>query len=154
MKLNYILIPLFALSVAGAGSLVTSRGMEWYKKINLPDFTPPGSFIGTVWTIIFILSAISAIMVWNKALHNQKFWIIIGLFILNGLLNFFWSYLFFGKQQIFGALFEIIPLEVSVVTLMILIWPLSRLASLLLLPYAGWVAFASYLNYLIWTLNK
>jgi len=41
-----------------------------------------------------------------------------------------------------------------VIGLMILIWPVSRLAAGLLIPYAGWVAFATYLSYIIWSLNK
>jgi tryptophan-rich sensory protein len=36
---------------------------------------------------------------------------------------------------------------------MVLVGPLSRLAALLLAPYAAWVTFATYLSYSVWRLN-
>jgi tryptophan-rich sensory protein len=33
------------------------------------------------------------------------------------------------------------------------IWPMSMMAGILMLPYLGWVAFASVLNFTIWRLN-
>jgi translocator protein len=37
---------------------------------------------------------------------------------------------------------------------MLLLWPISTAASLLLLPYLCWVAFAAYLNLTIVRLNR
>jgi len=153
MKLNYIIIPLIVFLVAFAGSLITSGGMDWYKTINLPAWTPPGSVIGAVWTTIFILSAISALIVWNRFPRGRRFsWIFI-IFIINALLNIFWSYLFFGKNLLDFAFWEAGFLFISVVLLVILIRPVSRLAAILLYPYAIWVAFATYLTYAAWMLN-
>jgi len=154
MKLNYILIPIYAFLVATIGGWLTNTGMDWYKTIKLPSFTPPGAIIGAVWTTIFILSAISALIVWNMALHNNRFWLIIGIFILNGIINVTWSLLFFNQHFLFTSIIDAAFIGVSVIALILLIWPLSRPASFLLFPYAGWVSFATYLNYLIWTLNK
>lgn len=153
MKLNYIIIPLIVFLVAFAGSLITSGGMDWYKTINLPAWTPPGSVIGAVWTTIFILSAISALIVWNGFSRGRRFsWIFI-IFIINALLNIFWSYLFFGKNLFYFAFWEAGFLFISVILLVILIRPVSRLAAILLYPYAIWVAFAAYLTYTVWMLN-
>ncbi|MFA6533716.1 MAG: TspO/MBR family protein [Patescibacteria group bacterium] len=153
MKLNYFLIPLFTIAVAWFGSLITSRGMAWYRTINLPAWTPAGGVIGAVWTVIFLLATISALLVWNGHRPERLAWIF-GLFILNGLLNFAWSYLFFGQHLLGAAVWEAGALGLSVVGLIILIWPLSRLAAGLLLPYAAWVTFATYLTYNVWSLNK
>jgi len=153
MKLNYIIIPLIVFLVAFAGSLITSGGMDWYKTINLPVWTPQGSVIGAVWTTIFILSAISALIVWNKFPRGRSFsWIFI-IFGINALLNIFWSYLFFDKHLLDFAFWEAGFLFISVVLLIILIRPVSRLAAILLYPYAIWGAFATYLTYTVWMLN-
>jgi benzodiazapine receptor len=153
MKLNYFIIPLIVFLVAFTGSLITSGGMDWYKTINLPVWTPPGSVIGIAWTIIFILSAISALIVWNRFPRGRRFsWIFI-IFGINALLNIFWSYLFFDKHLLNFALWEAGFLFVSVVLLVILIRPVSRLAAILLYPYAIWGAFATYLTYTVWMLN-
>ena len=65
MKLNYIIIPLIAFLTATIGSFFTGTGMDWYETINLPEWTPPGYIIGIVWTIIFVLTAVSALFVWK-----------------------------------------------------------------------------------------
>jgi len=159
MKANYIIIPLITIITAGVGSWITSAGMDWYHKIKLPAFTPSGSFIGMVWTIIFILAAISALLVWNsRMVLPGSFYMlkegVMTLFILNAVLNVVWSLLFFNMHFIAAAAWEAGLLGLSVVALFILIWPISRLAAWLLAPYAAWVAFATYLTYTVWALNR
>ena len=152
LKANYIVIPLITLATISLGSWVTSTGMSWYKTINLPPFTPPGSFIGTVWTILFILATISALIVWNKAVGKRR--VIIGsAFILNAFLNVGWSFLFFGLHLVGPAIYEAALVGVSVLVLMILVWRTSKVASWLLAPYLAWVSFATFLTYTIWSLN-
>lgn len=154
MKLHYIIIPLVTLLTAVLGGNITAKGMEWYKTINLPSWTPSGSFIGMVWTTIFILATISAIIFWNKSPKNNRFLITILVFLLNAVLNFGWSYLFFGFHKLNLAILESAFLGISVFALIFLIWPVSRLASVLLLPYGLWVSFATYLTYTVSSLNK
>ena len=154
MKLNYLLIPILVFITAFLGSILTDPNSTWYKSLKLPSFAPPGYVIGIVWTIIFILCAISAIIIWNKLPHNNLFgWIII-IFVINALLNIGWSLLFFNQHQILASLIEIIFLEISVILLIVLSWKGAQIASYLLMPYAAWVLFATYLTYNIYQLNK
>ena len=153
MKLNYFFILLITFLTAFLGSWLTNRGMGWYKTIKLPSWTPPGSVIGTVWTIIFILATISALITWNKLQHDSHLYWIAVIFIINAILNVGWSFLFFYLHLTGLAIFEAALLGISVVALTVLIWPVSRLAATLLLPYAGWVSFATFLTYMIWSLN-
>lgn len=153
LKPNYVVIPLITVVTISVGSWITSAGMSWYKTINLPTFTPPGSLIGTVWTVLFIMATISALIVWNKVWSRRKN--AIGFaFVINALLNVTWSLLFFGLHLIGPAIYESALLGVSVLVLMIMVWPVSKLASWLLAPYLAWVSFATYLTYSIWIINK
>jgi benzodiazapine receptor len=154
MRLNYILIPLVVFLTAFIGGRITSGGMAWYRTIKLPSWTPPGGVIGAVWTVLFILSAASALIVWNTAPHDGRFWAVVTLFLVNACANVFWSYLFFGVHHIYAAIWEAVFLCLTVLGLIWLIWPVSLVAALLLVPYAAWVAFASYLTYSVWLLNK
>jgi tryptophan-rich sensory protein len=154
MKWNYILIPIVVFLTSFIGSTLTDPNSSWYKALKLPSFAPPGYVIGMVWTVIFILCAISAIIVWNKLPHNNLFWWIIGIFIVNAILNIGWSFLFFNQHLIFASIIEMIILNATTIALIILIWPLSRLAAGLLLPYAAWVSFATFLAINILRLNK
>jgi translocator protein len=154
IKPNYILISLFTVAVALIGSYFTNQGLNgWYQEINLPAWTPPGSVIGAVWTVLYILATVSALIVWNRFARDPRFWTIIALFILNGILNFTWSYLFFDVNLIVWAIVDSVLLLFTVVALIILIAPKSKLAAGLLVPYALWVAFATVLTHSVWRLN-
>jgi len=152
--IHYILAPLFYLIVARIGSLFTSQGVtSWYPTIAKPSYTPPGSFIGIMWTLIYIFSAISCIFFVNKARERSIFWPIIGLYILNGVVNASWSYIFFVKHELGLAVISAFLIWITVGMLIVSIWRISRTASLLLFPYLGWVSFATYLTYVIFQLN-
>lgn len=153
MRLNYIIIPAITLATALLGGKLTGGGMSWYRTIKLPSWTPPGSVIGAVWTFLFILATISALLVWNGSAHDNRFGLIIAIFIVNAILNISWSWLFFSQHLLGSAIFEAILLGLSVIILIILIWPRSIWAGGLLVPYALWVAFASFLTYKVWSLN-
>ncbi len=154
MRLNYFIIPLVIFLASFFGGQITSSGMDWYKTIKLPSWTPPGSIIGLVWTFIFILTAISVIIFWNLQFKPGYFhWIMI-LFVSNAILNILWSYLFFGQHLIGLAAIEAFILGLSVLILILFIRPFSVLAASLLIPYCVWVFFAAYLTYSIWFLNK
>ncbi len=152
--MSFIFIPFTVFAVAILGNWLTRGGMDWYETISLPAFTPPGAIIGAVWTTIFILTTISAIIFWGKAPRDRRFWWVAGVFILNGLLNIFWSYLFFNRHWIGAAVWESGILDLSVIALIILIWSVSRVAAILLFPYAFWTTFATYLTYVVWSLNR
>jgi translocator protein len=152
-KPNFLVIPALIAAVSWLGSLITSANMDWYRQISKPAWTPPGSVIGTVWTIIFILTAISIIIVWNNHRDKKEFKLIIFFFALNLLLNIGWSAIFFGAHLIGLAFFEALILDATVLVLILLIWKHSKTAALLLAPYFLWVAFASYLTYTIWMMN-
>ena len=68
-------------------------------------------------------------------------------------LHLLWTPLFFNLRRPDWALIEVGFLWLSVATLMIGLAPYSSKASLLLLPYLLWVAFAAYLNLVIVRMN-
>jgi len=154
VKLNYLIIPLFTFLVASLGGFITDRGMDWYMSISLPSWTPAGSVIGAVWTVLFILATIAALLVWNKYPRGRIFNQIIIVFMVNGFLNFFWSWLFFGVHQLFLAIIFAVVLGISV--LVIIYLAKSKLPGVvwLLTPYAVWVFFATYLTFSVWRLNN
>ncbi len=153
-QLHYIISPLFYLGVMVAGRTFTGQGLtEWYPSITKPSYTPPGSIIGLIWTIIFVLSAISLILFINRGRESKAFWPIIGVFIFNGIVNTAWSYIFFTRHMIGLAVIDALLILITVGLLMVVTWPYSKASSILLLPYLLWVSFATYLTYDIYKLN-
>lgn len=153
MKYNYFIIPLFVIVLAYLGGLVTSQNMAWYKTLSLPNIAPPGYFIGIIWSIIYFLSAVSALFFWNNKAEQEYSKTIKLLYVLNGLLNLFWSYIFFGQGLLGWAIVEMFLLNGTTLALIILMWRKNQKSAWLLLPYFVWVSFATYLAFLIWKLN-
>jgi translocator protein len=154
MKLNFIIIPLVTVAVAVLGSVFTSSGMSWYRGLTLMPWTPSGRIIGPVWTVLYILATASALIAWNRLPRDNTFTAIMVLFAINAILNLAWSFLFFRLHLMGTAIFECILLGLTLIALIILLWPRSPTAALLLVPYALWVSFATFLNWNIWKLNS
>jgi benzodiazapine receptor len=155
MKPSHLLIPLVTVAVSLIGQSFTSSGLSgWYKTLTLPSWTPPGSVIGIVWTTIFVLATVSALLLWNTPAAKGRLPVLAAAFLANAALNVLWSWLFFVQHRIVLAGWEAVLLDVSVLILIVLAWPLSRLAAALLVPYAAWVAFAAYLTFTVARLNR
>ena len=141
-----------ALAVAATGGSLTRIG-PWYHALHKPAWTPPDPAFGLIWTVIYTLTAISGVLAWRGASRPATREWVIGLFALNGFLNVAWSLLFFALQRPDWALAESCALWLSVGALVVFTWPLSRLASALVVPYLVWVSIATLLNYEIVRLN-
>jgi benzodiazapine receptor len=153
LKLNYLLIPLFVIITASAASYFADVGMAWYKTIKVPDWTPSNSLMVLAWTIIFMLSSLSILIIWNKYSSAKNFGLVIALFVLNAILNVGWNILFFNQQQIGLAFFQAVLLVANLTLLIFLIWRFSPLAAYLLLPYSAWVLLSTVLTFNVWMLN-
>jgi tryptophan-rich sensory protein len=138
---------------ASAASYFADTGRSWYKTINLPDWTPSNSVMVIAWTVIFILTSLSILIIWNKYSSEKKFLVIIALFVLNALLIVGWNILFFSHQMMSLAFVQALLLIVNIIFLVLLIWRLSPLAAYLLFPYSAWVIFSTALTLNVWMLN-
>lgn len=153
MKWYYVFLPVAVFLTAWAGSTLTSASLQdWYLQINKPGWTPPGLYIGLVWTVLFILLAIAAILAWRKLTGRRLIAFAVAFFVNLGL-NVLWSYLFFGAHLLNFAFFEALLLGFSVVVMIAMTWKSARAAAWLLVPYCAWVFFASYLTYTVWIMN-
>jgi translocator protein len=156
LKSNYFFIAAAVLAVAAVGTLFTTPNIPtWYATLTLPSFAPPGQVIGLVWTFLYVLIAASIILFWNRVPHGDSaFRPVLSILIVNGILNAGWSYVFFSLHQVGFAIFVSAFMALTIYGLIYLLWKPLRTAAYLLIPYAAWVTFATFLNYVIFTLNK
>jgi tryptophan-rich sensory protein len=141
-----------AVITAAVGATITDIG-TWYQVLKQPDWAPATWLFGPAWTLIFGLCTISGATAWLAARTRLQAENIIGLFALNGFLNLLWSFLFFRLHRPDYAALEVGILWSSIAALIVVLWRISRPASLLLLPYLAWVSFAAMLNRAIVELN-
>ena len=133
------------LLVLSIGASLTDLG-PWYWALKQPEWKPPDAAFGVIWSLIFSLCAVSAWLAWRASPMGRTRRVMVWLFLLNALLNVFWSGLYFKLQRPDWALFEVVGLWLSIVALIVVLWRHSRWASVLLVPYLLWVSIASVLN--------
>ena len=138
---------ILAVVVTSAVGMLFTDTTGWYEEVK-PAITPPGFVFGIVWTILFALIALSMYFSLSNAnKKDQK--ILINLFAVNLVLNVLWSVLFFGMHSPLASFIDLGILLLSILALIRTTWKVSQLSSWLLLPYAIWVSFAGFLNYVI-----
>ena len=148
---RFIPLLLFLVLVVGGGWLIGATNIpgEWYDGLAKPPFNPPPWIFGPVWTVLYVLIAIAGWLIWNRRRTGgamTAWWVQLGL-------NFLWSPVFFTLHSVGMALIVIVALLAAILLFIVLAWPRDRVAAMLFVPYAAWVAFATMLNASIWWLN-
>ena len=153
--LALIVFLMACFAVAGLGSIITTAQTSpggWYETLDKPFFNPPSWLFGPVWTILYVLIAISGWLVWRQSGFSRARGAML-LFFGQLALNFLWTAIFFGVRAPGLALVEILILWAAILLTALAFRSLSGLAAVLLLPYLAWVTFAAILNAAIWWLN-
>ena len=157
--LRWLGLYLFAsFAAAGLGGLSTARAIPtWYRTLRKPGWNPPDAVFGPVWTVLYTLIALAAWLLRRGMSNTERastgttalclWWLQLGL-------NLGWSLTFFGRRRPGWGLVVISILEVTIIATTVAAARVSRLAAVLLTPYALWTAFASALNFRIWQLNR
>ena len=150
MKISHIIkliiSILLPLSVGAVAGMFTSQAVPtWYASLNRPSFSPPNWVFGPVWTSLYILLGISFFLIWKEEASKGRD-LAIKVFLVQMLLNFAWSFLFFYFNLIGAALIEIILLWTSIAAMIYLFYKIKPLAAYLNIPYLLWVSFATILN--------
>jgi benzodiazapine receptor len=154
--ISKLAISIVACLAAGAiGSIFTRDAIpSWYTTLTKPSFNPPNWVFGPVWTFLYVLMGIAAFLVWRKGTGNTKIRIALIVFLVQLVLNAFWSVAFFGLESPLYGLIVISILWVAILATVVLFFRISRVASILMWPYLLWVSFATVLNSSIFLLNK
>ena len=123
---------------------------DWYLELNKAPWTPPGWVFGLAWTTIMICFSLYMAYLW-PSIENKK--LIIGLYVLQWVLNVAWNPLFFHLHNIAVALVVISLLTLLIGYLLYNYWPVLKVKSTLLLPYFVWLLIATSLNGYIYFKN-
>ncbi|MGV3550974.1 TspO/MBR family protein [Rhizobium sp.] len=147
---SYPLLGIFLIVVLGVGFTIglTIRPGEWYQALSKPFFTPPNWLFGPAWTLVYTLIAIAGWRVaGSEGLRSAAF----RLWILQMVLNWAWTPVFFGLHLTGAGLVVIACLLVTVMVFMSKVR--DRPARWCFVPYALWLCYATALNAAIFALN-
>ncbi len=131
---------------------ITSLPGSWYAGLKKPSWNPPPWIFGPAWTLLYILMACAAWMVWKRGGFKAQR-VPLMLYLLQLALNAAWTPIFFGMHQMGAALAVIIALWITILYILLCFWRVSTLAGTFFVPYLAWVSFATFLNFTLWKLN-
>lgn len=147
-----IIIIISVVAIALLGGIASDVNSPWYQGLQKPTWQPPSYLFGPVWTTLYVLGAISAIIIWKSpaSLARRR---ALTIYAINGALNLAWSWIFFQGHTALWAGVEIGFVWLTILLMIRSAWPISRTAAWLLVPYLLWVSFATVLTWAIVSLN-
>ena len=143
------------LTAGGIAALATTRATPtWYQTLKKPSFDPPEWLFGPAWTLLYLMMAVAAWLVWKQGIGAPGVKLALAVFLVQLILNALWSVLFFGLRSPLAGLVDIVVLWLAILATIVLFFRTSVPAGILLLPYIAWVTFAALLNAAILRLNR
>ncbi|MEJ8734222.1 TspO/MBR family protein [Mediterraneibacter sp. ICN-202921] len=149
---------LLTLGAGGFAAVLTADSMEKYQDMYHPPLAPPGWVFPFVWTLLYILMAISAYLVYTARPKEQTQELdekpesknkVLKLYLLQLAVNVIWPVLFFRFDLYLVSAVWIIGLWYLIFLTAENFYKIRPIAGKLLVPYFIWVTFAVYLNIFI-----
>ena len=141
-------------AVGALSGWLTREGSQSFSETVLqPPLSPPSIVFPIVWTILYALLGIGAARIYLSA-HSPERNKALNLFIVQLVVNFFWSLIFFNAQAYGFAFLWLLLLWALALGMILQFRRADPLAASLQIPYLLWLTFAAYLNLGVWYLNR
>lgn len=141
---------ILTLLIGFIGNLLGGN-MESFNALDKPSIVPPPIVFPIVWTILYILMAVSATMIQES--DNPKKSSAMKIYYTQLAVNALWSLFFFRLMWLTFSFWWILLLIVFVVVMIYQFSKIKPLAGALQIPYLIWLLFASILNLMITMMN-
>lgn len=145
--LKSIIIPVTVGAIVG---FIISRFID-YNSLEKPFLAPPSIVFPIVWSILYVLMGVSYGILESNSLVDSNINLI---YYLQLFVNALWSIFFFVFKWRFFAFLWILLLLALVIIMIIKFYDKNKVAGLIQIPYLLWTAFATYLNFGIYFLNR
>lgn len=132
-------------ATAALGGAATDVSSTWYRTLRKPSWQPPGAVFGPVWTVLYVLIAVTATRALARADPAGRRAYRRAL-LVNLAVNAGWSWTFFRGHRPGWATAHAALLEVSTLDLIARTRRLDPLGAGLLVPYALWGGYATALS--------
>ena len=126
---------------------------NWYQTLIKPTWAPPSWLFGPVWSVLYLIIAISFGYVGYAYIRGIIPFIVLLPFILNLVFNFAFTPLQFGLQNNFLAAIDILLVLTTLIWALMVIYPHLPWVTYVNIPYLLWVSFATVLQLTVTYLN-
>ena len=136
-----------------------SNAYNWYSTLIRPSWAPPSWLFGPVWSVLYMLIAISFGTVFYKIFKGALPWTVALPFVLNLIFNLSFTYFQFGLKNNLLASIDILLVLATLVWAILIQRSALREVGLswvtyINIPYLLWVSFATVLQLTITYLNR
>lgn len=129
---------------------------NWYSQLLKPGWAPPSWLFGPVWTVLYVIIAVTYVAVFYKAFTEKLAWVVALPFALNLVFNLAFTPIQFGLKNNLLASLDILLVAGTLVWALVAVWlasPDSRWVVYANIPYLLWALFATALQLSITYLN-
>ena len=127
--------------------------INWYSTLIKPTWSPPAWLFGPVWSVLYIIIAVSFGYVFYLYYKQVIPFLIVLPFILNLIFNFAFTPIQFGLKNNLLAALDITLVLITLIWGLVAIYQYAPWVSYSNLPYLAWVLFATFLQFNITYLN-
>ena len=147
---NFIIAVLLPLTVGFIAGRLNSQSMEVYTSFERPFFFPPAWVFPVVWTILYIFMGIASYLVLNNSSSKEEGRSALTFYLIQLVLNFAWTFIFFTYKLYGLAFLELILLLIFVIITTVKFFKINKISGLLMIPYIIWLLYAGVLNFYVW----
>ena len=127
---------------------------QWYSQLDKPFFAPPALLFGPVWTVLYVVIAVSFGWVLVQYLRRHMAFALLLPFILNIVFNAAYTPIQFGLRNNLLASVDIVLVLATLLWAMAAVWQRARWVAWVNVPYLLWVMFATVLQLSVTWLNR
>jgi tryptophan-rich sensory protein len=126
---------------------------SWYQDLIKPSWAPPASVFGPVWSVLYLVIALTFGAAFLRAASGRLPWIVALPFALNLIFNAAFTPLQFGLRSNPLALVDIVLVLITLGWALVAVYPHAAWIAVANVPYLLWVSFATALQASITALN-
>ena len=125
-----------------------------YATLIKPSFAPPAWLFGPVWSVLYVIIAITYLRVFYLVSQGVILWMVALPFALNIVFNLAFTPIQFGLRNNYLAAVDILLVLGTLIWAIVSIWPYSPQLAYWQTPYLAWVSFATVLQLTVTWLNR
>ena len=125
-----------------------------YAEYKKPRWAPPAWLVGPVWTVIYLLIAMSFGYVGYAFSVGTVSFMVLLPFLLNLLFNIAFTPILFRLRNFMLAAVDVLLVLATLVWALVAIYPIAPWVTYLNAPYLAWTAFATVLQITVTMMNR
>lgn len=130
------------------------RTYTQYGNYRKPRWAPPAWVFAPVWSLLYVLIAISFGYIGYLYFSNEISFLVILPFALNLVFNFAFTTIQFRFRNFTLAALDVALVLATLIWALIVIYPIAPWVAYINLPYLAWVCFATVLQLTVTILNR